>query len=295
MARRRPPTVHGWRSSTSRPGSPATTSSAMLRRRFGERRVGHAGTLDPDATGVLVVGVGKVTRLLRFLTGLGKRYTRRGRARHETTTLDAAGEVTGTFDMPTVTLDAGRAAVAEHLDRARSCRCRRWSARCKVDGRRLHELAREGIEVEREPRPVTVHRFDRRRHRRPAGARDRRRLLVGHLHPHARRRPRRAARRRRPPARPAAHRASAASPSPRRSRRSDAAAARPRRRRCATTGVDRRRRRRRRRASRHGRLLDARRRRRRPGRGPCSTPAASCSPSTRPTAAAAHARSSCSP
>ena len=66
---------------------------------IGTRKVGHSGTLDPDATGVLVLGVGHATRLLRFLTELPKRYEGEIVLGTETTTLDAAGEITATHDM----------------------------------------------------------------------------------------------------------------------------------------------------------------------------------------------------
>ncbi len=68
---------------------------ARCRRLFGQRKVGHAGTLDPDATGVLLVGLGQVTRLLRFLSGLPKRYSGEVVLGVATSTLDASGEVTG--------------------------------------------------------------------------------------------------------------------------------------------------------------------------------------------------------
>ncbi|GIT76849.1 MAG: hypothetical protein Ct9H300mP31_13800 [Acidimicrobiaceae bacterium] len=66
---------------------------------LGTRKVGHSGTLDPDATGVLVLGVGRATRLLRFLTALPKEYTGRVILGTETSTLDASGEVTAVHDM----------------------------------------------------------------------------------------------------------------------------------------------------------------------------------------------------
>ncbi len=130
---------------------------AVCRRQLGERRVGHAGTLDPDATGVLLVGVGSVTRLMRFLSGADKSYTGEVVLGAETATLDAAGMVTGRYDMA-VTLDDVRGAVDAHLVGAIEQVPPMVSA-LKVGGRRLHELAREGIEVDRAPRPVTVHRF----------------------------------------------------------------------------------------------------------------------------------------
>src|SRR5262245_8970095 len=131
----------------------------MLRRRFGERRIGHAGTLDPGATGVLVVGVGSVTRLMRFVGDGHKRYTGEVLLGIETDTLDAEGTVVATHDMAGVTLEDARRVVAEHLSGDIEQVPPMVSA-LHVDGRRLHELAREGIEVEREARPVTIERFE---------------------------------------------------------------------------------------------------------------------------------------
>ncbi len=85
---------------------------ARCRRIFGQRRVGHAGTLDPDATGVLLVGLGRFTRLLRFLTALPKAYEAEVVLGVTTDTLDAAGTVTGRFDMAGVGLEAVQAAAA---------------------------------------------------------------------------------------------------------------------------------------------------------------------------------------
>jgi tRNA pseudouridine55 synthase len=132
---------------------------AAARRRLGERRIGHAGTLDPDATGVLLLGIGSVTRLLRFLGGGSKRYTGEVVLGTATDTLDASGQVVATYDMRHVTLDDVRAVVAEHLT-GEILQVPPMVSALKVEGRRLHELAREGIEVERTPRPVTIERFE---------------------------------------------------------------------------------------------------------------------------------------
>lgn len=132
---------------------------AKARGLLGTRKVGHSGTLDPDATGVLVLGVGRATRLLRYLTELGKSYQGEIVLGVETSTLDAAGDVTATHDMDGVTLVDARTAVDRHLI-GDILQVPPMVSAVKVDGRRLHELAREGIEVEREARPVTVHRFD---------------------------------------------------------------------------------------------------------------------------------------
>ena len=160
MARRRRPAVtHGVAAVDKPAGVTSHDVVAMLRRRFDERQVGHGGTLDPDATGVLVVAVGKATKLLRFVESTRKEYRGEVVLGVETTTLDAAGEVMATHDMSGVTLDAARRVVAEQLTGDIEQVPPMVSA-IRVGGRRLHELAREGIEVERAPRPVTVHRFD---------------------------------------------------------------------------------------------------------------------------------------
>ena len=131
---------------------------AKCRGIFGQRKVGHSGTLDPDATGVLLVGLGRVTRLLRFLTDLPKSYEGEVVLGVETSTLDASGEVTAQHDMRSVTLDEVRAAASKFVGDI--LQVPPMVSAVKVEGKRLHKLAREGVEVEREPRPVTVHRLD---------------------------------------------------------------------------------------------------------------------------------------
>lgn len=131
---------------------------AKARGVFKTRKVGHSGTLDPDATGVLLLGVGKATRILRFLDGASKSYTGDIRLGTETDSLDSTGVVTATHDMGAVTVEQARA-VAEKLTGEINQIPPMVSAK-KVDGKRLHELAREGIEIERKPSRVTVHRFD---------------------------------------------------------------------------------------------------------------------------------------
>lgn len=129
----------------------------MLRRSLGTRKVGHAGTLDPDATGVLVLGIGKGTKLLQFVTGADKTYTGEIVFGTATSTLDAAGEVTGTWDMaPTPEQVAAAAAdLTGHIEQIPP-----MVSAVRIEGKRLHELAREGIEVDRPARPVTVHRYN---------------------------------------------------------------------------------------------------------------------------------------
>lgn len=140
------------------PGWTSHDVVARCRRVFGQRRVGHAGTLDPDATGVLLVGLGRATRLLRFLTPLPKSYMADIVLGAATSTLDASGEVTATYDMTSVTAGMVRDAAAALTGEIEQVPP--MVSAVKVGGRRLHELARQGVEVERAARPVTVTRFD---------------------------------------------------------------------------------------------------------------------------------------
>lgn len=140
------------------PGWTSHDVVAKCRGIFGQRRIGHSGTLDPDATGVLLVGLGRVTRLLRFLTDLPKSYTGEVVFGTETATLDASGAVTARHDMPGLA-PADVAAAARTLT-GRIEQVPPMVSAVKVGGRRLHELAREGVEVERQARPVDVYRFD---------------------------------------------------------------------------------------------------------------------------------------
>lgn len=131
---------------------------ARARKVLHTRRVGHSGTLDPDATGVLLLGVGPATRLLRFLTDLPKTYVGEVVLGVETDTLDDSGEVTARHDMASIRPEAVKVA-AEGLTGDIEQVPPMVSA-VRVEGRRLHELARAGQEVERAARPVTVHRYD---------------------------------------------------------------------------------------------------------------------------------------
>ncbi len=156
--RKKPATTHGIAVVDKPPGVTSHDVVAMLRRRFDERQVGHGGTLDPSATGVLVVAVGKATKLLRFVEKTSKAYVGEIVFGTETDTLDADGEVTATYDMGDIDLAAAQAAVDEHLLGDIEQIPPMVSA-IKIDGKRLHELARAGIEVDRPPRPVTIHSF----------------------------------------------------------------------------------------------------------------------------------------
>ena len=131
---------------------------ARCRKVFGTRKVGHCGTLDPSATGVLVLGVGRATKLLNYLTGQNKTYEATIVFGTNTSTLDADGEAVATFDMSGLDEAAVRAA-ADGLT-GDIMQVPPMVSAIKIDGRRLHELAREGIEVDRPSRPVHIGRFE---------------------------------------------------------------------------------------------------------------------------------------
>ncbi len=129
----------------------------VVRRRLGTRKVGHAGTLDPMATGLLVLGVGRATRLLRFLGALSKTYEGTARLGVETTTLDADGEVT--FERPvTATEDEILAAMTSLV--GDSMQLPPAYSAVKVGGRKLYEAARRGEVLQAAPRPIHVDAFE---------------------------------------------------------------------------------------------------------------------------------------
>lgn len=128
-----------------------------VRRALGTRKVGHAGTLDPMATGLLVMGVGRATRLLRFLSSLDKEYEGTGRLGVETDTLDAEGEVVreSAVEADGEALRAAMASLTGEIDQ----RPPAYSA-VRVAGERLYRAARRGEEVEAPARRVRVEAFD---------------------------------------------------------------------------------------------------------------------------------------
>ena len=126
-----------------------------VKRALKSRKAGHAGTLDPNATGLLLVAVGEATRLLPFLTAEEKSYRGVVRFGVTTDTLDIAGQVLEERDASHLTREQVEAAVTALLG-ITSQVAPMYSAK-RVDGRRLHELAREGTTIERTPFPVTIH------------------------------------------------------------------------------------------------------------------------------------------
>jgi tRNA pseudouridine55 synthase len=129
-----------------------------LRRLAGTRKVGHAGTLDPMATGVLVIGINRATRLLTFIVGTSKTYTATVRLGQSTITDDAEGEVTGGSIAAAVTEDDIRTAVARLTGEIQQVPSS--VSAIKVKGERSYARVRSGEEVDLPARPVTVHRFD---------------------------------------------------------------------------------------------------------------------------------------
>ncbi|MFV2144563.1 tRNA pseudouridine(55) synthase TruB [Isoptericola sp. G70] len=129
------------------------------RRLAGTRKVGHAGTLDPMATGVLVVGVGRATRLLTYVVGADKAYDATIRLGVGTTTDDAEGEVVSTpgvgAGIDGADLDREVAALTGDIQQVPTT-----VSAIKVDGRRAYDRARAGEDVELAARPVTVSAFD---------------------------------------------------------------------------------------------------------------------------------------
>lgn len=127
---------------------------AKLRRITGERKAGHAGTLDPMATGVLPVAFGDATRVLEHLAGVSKVYRAEVTFGVATDSLDADGRVTAIDPAVAVSDDQIRAAVATFL--GAFDQMPPMHSAIKIGGVRLYELARKGVEIDRPARPVEV-------------------------------------------------------------------------------------------------------------------------------------------
>lgn len=127
---------------------------AVVRRLTGERKTGHTGTLDPNATGVLPVLLGRATKAQDIIPDHDKAYTADFRLGLTTDTLDIWGEVTATFAQT-----APRAAVEAALPafRGKIAQLPPMYSAVRQNGQRLYDLARKGVEVERKPRTVTVY------------------------------------------------------------------------------------------------------------------------------------------
>jgi len=131
---------------------------SRCRRIFGTRKVGHAGTLDPMATGVLVIGIERATKILGLLSGTTKSYAATIRLGRSTTTDDAEGDVVCDVSATDVTddaIDAGIAALRGEIEQRPSA-----VSAIKVGGKRAYQLVREGEDVELVARMVRIDRFD---------------------------------------------------------------------------------------------------------------------------------------
>jgi tRNA pseudouridine55 synthase len=140
------------------PGMTSHDVVGRCRRIFATRRVGHAGTLDPMATGILVIGIERATKILGLVTETSKSYAATIRLGQSTSTEDAEGEITQQVPAQGVTDDAIEAAIAGL--RGDIAQIPSAVSAIKVDGQRAYRLAREGHAVELAARPVRIDRFD---------------------------------------------------------------------------------------------------------------------------------------
>ncbi len=131
---------------------------ALVRKLTGVRKVGHSGTLDPDATGVLPILIGRATRLASFLTDSPKVYRAKIEFGRSTTTYDSSGDTIAEGDVSSLTLDI----IEASLDRFRGAieQVPPMYSAIKHQGKPLYKLARAGLEVARKPRKVHIFRFE---------------------------------------------------------------------------------------------------------------------------------------
>ncbi|HVR36666.1 MAG TPA: tRNA pseudouridine(55) synthase TruB [Methylomirabilota bacterium] len=138
-----------------------------VRRRFKIKKAGHCGTLDPNATGLLILVLGRATRLSDKLMATDKIYEGTARFGQTTNSYDADGEITASLPVPPMTLDELNSAAATYIgDRLQTPP---MVSAVKKDGVPLYKLARKGIEVERKPRLVHLYSFRFTRYDEPCG------------------------------------------------------------------------------------------------------------------------------
>lgn len=131
---------------------------SKMRRVYHMKKVGHAGTLDPMATGLLLILIGKATKVSQYLMSLGKEYTGTVRLGQITDSQDADGEMVEERPVPELTEDAVKAEIKTFLgDQYQTPPM--FSAK-KINGQKLYKLARQGKTVEREPRVIHISRFE---------------------------------------------------------------------------------------------------------------------------------------
>jgi tRNA pseudouridine55 synthase len=132
---------------------------AKLRKKLNTRKIGHAGTLDPMATGLMILGVNQGTKLLQFLIGMDKQYHATIRLGASTVSDDAEGETVKETDasgVSTSQIDQEISKLTGAISQVPSS----VSAK-KIEGKRAYDLVREGVEVELKPKEVLISRFDR--------------------------------------------------------------------------------------------------------------------------------------
>ncbi len=137
------------------PGITSHDAVARVRKLLKARKVGHTGTLDPDASGVLPICVGKATRMSQYLIEADKEYHLIAKLGETTDTQDASGKILETREWKDVTEEAIREVVQRFVGQIEQIPPM-YSA-CKHNGKRLYQLAREGQWVERKPRQVVIH------------------------------------------------------------------------------------------------------------------------------------------
>ncbi len=135
---------------------------AAVRRLAQTRRVGHAGTLDPRATGVLLLLIGPATRLSQYVMGMDKTYRAVVRLGETTTTYDTEGEVVARQAIPADLAEGGFPKIESVVSQFRGpiSQVPPMYSAIKVKGKKLYQLARQGKEIERKPRSVTIYRLD---------------------------------------------------------------------------------------------------------------------------------------
>ena len=158
VAPRRTGTLNGVLALNKQPGMTSFQAVREVRRLMGERRVGHAGTLDPSAQGLLPICVGKATRLVDYFHQQSKRYRCRIRLGERSDTLDLEGEVTRGGDASGIDEARVREALAAFVGDVEQVPPMHSAVR--HEGEHLYELARRGEEVERRPRTVVIHAID---------------------------------------------------------------------------------------------------------------------------------------
>ncbi|MEN6357778.1 MAG: tRNA pseudouridine(55) synthase TruB [Armatimonadota bacterium] len=143
-----------------RKGSGPTSHDVVydIRRIFGQKRVGHAGTLDPMATGVLVVCLGRATRIVEYLMGTPKEYIARMVLGQSTDSEDSTGGITSETDASFVTREVLETAVKSFVGEI--IQVPPMVSAVKHEGQRLYKLARQGKSVEREGRKITIYSLD---------------------------------------------------------------------------------------------------------------------------------------